>query len=90
MNKETRARITNIVNVLDQVKGLVEQAHGELENLQSEEQDKYDNLTDGIQNSEVGEKIDAAANNLQEAVDAADEANQALETCIEKLNEATE
>lgn len=54
---------------LAEIRGTLEQAHADLEQLQSAEQDKFDNMSEGLQQGERGQAIEQAANELQEAVD---------------------
>lgn len=67
MNKERRKRIQEICDALETHKETIEE-------ITNDEQDAYDALPVGIQNSEKGEK-------MEEALDY-------LEYAIEKLNEA--
>lgn len=72
MNKKTRTRIAQIKEQLDKYRD-------ELETMQEDEQDKYDNLPEGLQESERGEAMMEAADNLENAV-------SALEECIDALD----
>lgn len=54
--------------------GLLESAHSDLESAQGEEQDKFDNMSEGLQQSENGQKLEENANDLEEAVNSLDEA----------------
>lgn len=62
MNKKQRER-------LDELIGQVESIAEDILAMQEEEQEKYDNMPEGLQESERGEAIQAAADNLQEAYD---------------------
>lgn len=57
---------------------------------QEEEQDKFDNMNDGLQASERGQATEAAATALQEAIDALQEAMTNLETATDAIDTATE
>ena len=61
--------------------GIIEGAHDNLEMARDEEQDAYDNLPEGIQDSERGDT-------MQEYIDALDEAVSALDDVISSLQEA--
>lgn len=52
MNKERKARLQDVVSML-------EDALDELEDIQSEEQDAFDNLSDSAQSSEKGEAMES-------------------------------
>lgn len=74
MNNPTRKTIAKLLEQLADIRDTVDE-------LQSEEQDKYDNLSEGIQASERGEAIQEAADNLESAV-------SSLEEAIDYLTEA--
>ena len=76
MNKDRRDRIAKI-------KEAHEDLRGQIEDLQSEEQEAFDNMPESLQQSDRGQASEAAADALQSAYDAADEAITALETASE-------
>lgn len=76
MNKERRKAIEAITAKLDELKG-------EIETLQQEEQDYFDNMPESFQNDDKGERAQAAADALQEAIDQCDEAINSLNTAGE-------
>ena len=76
MNKDRRDRIAKIKEALEDLRG-------QIENLQSEEQEAFDNMPESLQQSERGQASEAAADALQSAYDAADEAITNLETASE-------
>jgi len=53
---------------------------GQLDNLQNEEQDAYDNLPESLQNAEKGEQ-------MQECIDALDQAKSELEAVMDTLGQ---
>jgi hypothetical protein len=55
----------------------------ELENIQNEEQEYHDNMPEGIQGSEKGEKADAAVNVLGDAISALEEISEYLDSAQE-------
>lgn len=67
MNQDRRNRIEAALNKLDEVKS-------EVEGLAAEEREAFDNLSEGLQQSEKGEAIEEAANSLESAVDSLDSA----------------
>lgn len=73
MNSKQRKQIDVIVISLGDLKD-------ELELLASEESDKYDNLSEGLQASERGQAIEEAAAALERAVSSVDDAINELET----------
>lgn len=62
MNKQQRK---NLSDMLDEIAGYV----STLEEMAEEEQEKYDNMPEGLQDSERGQAIQEAADNLQQAAD---------------------
>lgn len=55
----------------------------ELETIQSEEQDYYDAMPENMQEGEKGQKAEAAADALSEAVSALEEAESSIEAAME-------
>ena len=75
MNKNRRKAIAEVRDIL-------ESANSNLEVIRDEEQESFDNLPEGIQASERGERmyeciecLEAAIDNLSEAIDNLDESN---------------
>lgn len=62
MNAKGKKQISEWVNTLTGIKS-------SMEGMQSEEQDKFDNLPDGIQDSERGEAMQEAADQLEYAAE---------------------
>lgn len=76
MNKTDRKQISEWIDKLDEIKS-------DIESMQEYEEEKYDNLPDGIQDSETGERIQNGIECLEDAVSSLDEA-------IDYLNDAME
>jgi len=73
MNNELRKRITGIqLNI--------EKQKDELQEILEIEQDKFDNMPEGLQDSEKGEKIQSGIDNLETSIGE-------LESAVECLNE---
>lgn len=66
MNKERRNALYKIVNALDE-------KSKELEKIRDEEQDCYDNLPEGLVDSERGEAMGENCDDLDSAVEALEE-----------------
>lgn len=62
MNANRRKRIEDIIDMLNGQLACIEE-------IREEEQDAYDNLPEGIQNSERGEAMSEAAYELESAYD---------------------
>jgi len=67
MNKQNRKELEHALLLIDEAKGIVEQ-------IRDEEQEKYDNLSEGLQQSEKGQKFEANASDLDEALNNLEEA----------------
>lgn len=76
MNKERRNRINKVIEQLEVLKD-------EISDISMEESEAYDNLPEGIQDSDRGEA-------MQEAIDNLDMASDTFDDIIEYLNEATQ
>ena len=76
MNKTQRKQLSVILTVLEGVKA-------DLEMMSEEEQEKFDNLTEGLQASEKGQAMEDAARELQSAADSIDEVTSSIETAME-------
>ena len=59
MNKQDRKNLSAIIETL-------ETAHSSLEEMAEAEREKYDNMPEGLQESERGQAIDEAATSLEE------------------------
>ena len=75
MNKQRRAEIRNIIDSLNEIKT-------QLDSVAYDEQFAFDNLTEGLQCSMRGEKIEECAETLSEAVDGLDNIISNLEDTI--------
>jgi hypothetical protein len=71
MNKARRISITKIADSLQALKS-------DVESIQSEEQDAYDNLPESIQDGERGDRMQEAIDNLDDALTLIDEAVTSL------------
>ena len=83
MNKQRRNRIEYVNAKLGELKY-------EIENLQEEEDEEYNNLPENIQDSDQGQSMYETANNLQDAADFIDEAIDYLDQSIENQRESSQ
>ncbi len=60
MNKQDRAELTRAYAMIDEAKGIVEA-------VAEAEQEKFDNLSEGLQASERGQRMGEVASELQDA-----------------------
>jgi len=72
MNKGDKKRMARAVGFLEEAKAI-------LEELRDAEQEKFDNMSEGLQASERGQAIETAANNLSSAYDDVETALASLE-----------
>lgn len=73
MNKQNRRDLQGYVYSLDEIKCAIEE-------MQEDETEKLDNMPEGLQESERGEA-------MQEAIDNLESASSSLEEAIDYLNE---
>lgn len=71
MNKARRISITKIADSLQALKS-------DVESIQLEEQDAYDNLPESFQDGERGDRMQEAIDNLDDALNLIDEAVTSL------------
>ena len=76
MNKENRKELEKAISLIEDAKQIIE-------SIKDDEQDKFDNLPEGLQQSERGEKF-------EENVSVLDDALSQLEEVIDNISTATE
>lgn len=76
MNNQRRKEINAVLNELADLRSRIE-------TIQSEEQDAYDNMPEGLQQSERGEKAEQACSELDDAISAFDDLESALNGAAE-------
>ena len=64
---------------LNRATALLEEAREIIESVLDEEQDNYDNLTEGLQQTMRGQYMEEAIENMESAIDSIDDAIGALE-----------
>lgn len=64
MNKERRKQLDLAMEMLSKVMGTFEDAKSIIETAQQEESDAYDNLTENLQASERGERMNEVSDEL--------------------------
>lgn len=88
MNKATRKELDEVIAMLNAID--VDGIEQILTDLQAEEQDKFDNLSEGLQAAERGLAIEEAANNLMSAIDSVADVRSAIEEAIGSIESAQE
>jgi AmiR/NasT family two-component response regulator len=69
MNKHRREQLGEVSDILNSLKDKFERAKEILEQVASDEQEAFDNLTDGLQAADRGQRMEEVAQNLQSIVD---------------------
>lgn len=90
MNNDRRKQLTAIKVLGSQIETLIEQMRSALNEVQEAEQGAFDNLPEGFQNGERGEKSQAAIDAISNADSDLDDLVSSLETFAENLEEASE
>lgn len=95
MNKQRRTQLTALAEALRELESQAEDIKVQLEELKSEEQDYKDNMPEAFQQSEKGERADAAIEalesadgNLEDFLSAIGEISSNLENIVGHLNDA--
>lgn len=88
MNKNRRDRAEKIRNLLEEHKDALIEIVQDLTDLQGEEQEAFDNMSEGLQATETGQRIEAAAEALDTARSEVDELDSMLQTAMDQIDEA--
>jgi hypothetical protein len=75
MNNKTRKELEKVVDIINDLKEI-------LTTIIDEEQNKFDNLPDGLQQGDNGIQMEDAVSNLQEAIDHLDDTIGSIETVV--------
>lgn len=90
MNKDDRKKIAKLIEELQELNGKFDDIKDQIVELQSDEQGKFDNMSEGFQASERGQAIEAAADALDSAKDEIDTVIGAIGECVTYLETASE
>ena len=75
MNKIRRAKLQKAYNQLDNIKDIIN-------DVMEEEQESFDNLSEGLQMSERGERMEENVDTLSEIIDSLDEVRSQIDDVI--------
>lgn len=75
MNQKDRKRLIELRAKLEDLVSQGEEIANEIEDFANREQEKYDNLSEGLQQSERGQQIEGDAETLASVADALKEGN---------------
>ena len=77
MNKQQRKRLEEVTELLEKAKEIISE-------IQSEEQYKFDNMPEGLQQTEANQKLEDNANDLGDAESNLDDCIRAVDDCINR------
>jgi hypothetical protein len=75
MNAADRKQVAEILGELEDLQAKIGEQGNLLRDLADAEQDKFDNMPEGLQAGDTGQKIETNAGHLSEAADAAQAGN---------------
>ncbi len=88
MNAPRRKNLAKIIEAIEELKSQLEDQMSDLETLRDEETDYYDNMPEGIQASERGERAECSMEALTEACDTLYDLVSQLEDVTSSIQEA--
>lgn len=86
MNKQDRKRLTKFSERCGSIQDLIEELKGEIEQIQENEQNKFDNMPESLQNGEKGEAVQSAIDSLVDVINALEEASAGMSTAMDEIN----
>lgn len=87
MNKERRKQIGELIAKADSLAQAIAAFREEVESVQSDEQDYYDNIPESLQCGQKGEAADLAIQSLNESMECIESAVSEIESASERLQE---
>lgn len=90
MNAEQRKVLAEIIDKISEYRDLLENCQSDIEDVKSEEEDKYDNLPDSLRDGEKGERFQEVIDLLDNAISELESADTSIYDCLDYLNEASE
>ncbi|ACB28235.1 hypothetical protein [Methylobacterium radiotolerans] len=69
MNNDRRDAITKIIERISEMQAMAASIREEVETIRDEEQEYFDNMPEGLANSERGEKAENAIDQLNQVID---------------------
>lgn len=87
MNKDQRKELQLAKKLIEEANEKLETAKGIIEIVAEEEQEKFDNLNEGMQAMERNQKLEDNADTLQSAVEQVDDAMNCLTEAIQSIEE---
>ena len=91
MNKERRLKLNSLLQKLEQNMAELQDINEQLKEIAEAEREAYDNMPEGLQQSDKGYQAEAAADALDEALSQLeDSVMYGMQECIDNITVATE
>ena len=90
MNKARRKILSDLLTQIIKIKDELEDLKSGVESEGESERESFDNLSEGLQQADNGQKIEAAATELEQAVSSVDDAINCLNDAVTSIEAATE
>lgn len=87
MNKQTRKQLAEIRDKVDSLKSQLLDLSEQVQEIRDEEDDKYYNLSDGLQESKVGQAIQEGVEYLEDIIYNFEQVESSFDTCLESFSE---
>lgn len=87
MDKETRKQLSKLRDVVDSLKSQLLDLSDQVQEIRDEEDDKYYNLPDGLQESKVGQSIQEGVEYLEDIVYDFEQVESAFDALLDSFEE---
>jgi len=87
MNANDRTFLKALTARLEKTASYLVSIQAEIETLRNAEQDKFDEMSEGLQQGETGQNIEAAQEALDEAYDSLDMATESVGDAVSRLGD---
>lgn len=88
MTKQDRKELELRILEVEKARDILSAQKESIEQLRDEQQEKFDNLSEGLQQSEMGSRLEDAVNKLDEALQSAETAEDNANYMIEYMQAA--
>ena len=90
MNKAQRKQLAEAISLLEQAQQIINDAKSIVETIKDEEQEKFDNLNEGMQAMEANQKLEENASALDDVYSDLDTMEDEISSHIDAINEVIE
>lgn len=87
MNASGRKQIAEFIERITKAQEEITEIKDAITELRDDEESKFDNMSEGLQQGSTGQAIEQAKDSLSTAVDAAEAAESSLGEALDALNE---